>query len=76
MKIERTGGDPSILRKQASLRKEWDALAVLQKHDPNRNIAQECAMLIAEPPNEGLTVDQAKNLIKNAATDIRQRAIA
>lgn len=76
MKIERTGGDPSILRKQAILKKQWDSLAILQKHDPNRNIAQECAMLIAEPPNEGLTVEQAKNLIKMAASEIQNEGAA
>ena len=76
MKIERTGGDPSILRKQAFLERQWNSLAILQKHDSNRNIAQECAMLIAEPPNEGLTVDQAKNLIKMAAAEVQNEGAA
>jgi hypothetical protein len=56
--------------KKKLLRAQWEELAILQIHNPLRNIEQECAPLLAEPPNEGLTIDQAKSLINRAAKEI------
>ena len=69
-KIEYVGGNINLDKKKQYLRDQWERLAPLQVHNPLRNISQECAALLAEPPNEGLTIDQAKSLISRAAKEI------
>ena len=69
-KIEYSGENSALQKKKRLLREHWERFAPLQVHNPLRNIAQECAMLLAEPPNEGLTVEQAKSLIDRAGKKI------